>query len=265
MKVFISGDIEGVTGATHGDETTKKQADYSAFQEQMTAEVAAACEGALAAGAAEIWVRDAHASARNISASKLPLEAKLVRGWSGHPFSMVQELEASFAAAIMIGYHSPAGSNASPLAHTVSGRLAYIRINDRLSSEFLIHAYAASLVNVPVVFLSGDAGICEEAQALVSGITTVAVKHGSGSSTVSIHPDLALEKIRSGVQASLEGELSKCVIPLPERFSVEIGYKDHDEAYEAAFYPGASLKGTHAIRFETDDYFEVLRLMMFVI
>ena len=75
MKIFISADIEGVTGAADWNETDKAHADYSEFREQMTAEVVAACEGAIKAGAQEVWVRDAHDSARNIIAAKLPPEA----------------------------------------------------------------------------------------------------------------------------------------------------------------------------------------------
>jgi D-aminopeptidase len=54
MKVYISADIEGVTGTTHMDEVTKSKPDFREFQEQMTAEVAAACEGALRAGVTDI-------------------------------------------------------------------------------------------------------------------------------------------------------------------------------------------------------------------
>ena len=42
MKVYVSADIEGVTGTTHWDETEKQKPDYSEFREQMTAEVSAA-------------------------------------------------------------------------------------------------------------------------------------------------------------------------------------------------------------------------------
>jgi D-amino peptidase len=142
MKIYISTDIEGVTGTTHWDETEKGKSDYSEFREQMTAEVSAACEGALRAGAIEVWIKDAHASARNIIASKLPTEAQLIRGWSGHPFVMVQELDESFNAMLLIGYHSAAGSSGSPLAHTISDQAAFIKINDDFASEFLLHAYA---------------------------------------------------------------------------------------------------------------------------
>jgi D-amino peptidase len=265
MKVYISADIEGVTGTTHWDETTRSKPDYREFQEQMTAEVAAACEGALAAGATEILVKDAHGSARNIIAAKLPQEAKLVRGWNGHPFSMVQYLDESFDALMMVGYHSTAGADANPLAHIISGRVARFKLNDRYASEMLLHAYAAALVNVPLVFLSGDAGICEDATALNAQIRTTAVKQGMGDSTVSIHPQRAVEQIREGAQRALEGDVTTCLLQMPEQFSVEIEYRRHAEAYRASFYPGASQISPHAIRFESDDYFEILRLISFVI
>ena len=117
MKVYISADIEGITGTTHWDETDKAKADYTEFRQQMTAEVAAACEGALKAGVNEIWVKDAHDSARNIIAAQLPPETRLNRGWSGHPYFMMDRLDSTFQAVVMIGYHSRAGSGASPLAH----------------------------------------------------------------------------------------------------------------------------------------------------
>jgi D-amino peptidase len=265
MKVYISADIEGITGTTHWDEATKSKPDYKEFQQQMTAEVAAACEGALRAGATEILVKDAHASARNIIAAKLPREAKLVRGWSGHPFSMVQYLDQSFHALLMVGYHSCAGADANPLAHTITGRIARIKLNSRYASEMLLHTYAAALVDVPLVYIAGDAGICEQAVALNAHITTTAVKQGVGSSTVSIHPHLAVDQIREGAQAALEGDVSKCRLQIPERFSVEIEYRDHAQAYRASFYPGVCQVSPHAVQFETGDYFEVLRLISFVV
>jgi len=99
MKVFISADIEGVTGVTHWDETDLNKAEFAAASEQMTAEVAAACEGALEAGATEILVKDAHGDARNIIASKLPHEVRLIRDWAPEPLMMMQGLDKSFQAA----------------------------------------------------------------------------------------------------------------------------------------------------------------------
>ena len=85
MKLYISADIEGVAGIAHWDEANKSHAAYQEFREQMTLDVAAACRAALDSGIEELLVKDAHGSGRNIIASMLPEEARVIRGWSGHP------------------------------------------------------------------------------------------------------------------------------------------------------------------------------------
>ena len=263
MKIYISADIEGVTGVTHWDETELGKGDYGPFREQMTAEVAAACEGALEAGATEIWVKDAHDSARKIIASKLHHEAKLIRGWSGHPFIMVQELDDTFQGLVLIGYHSRGGAGTSPLAHTMTGSITRMSINERPASEFLIHTYAAAYVNVPVAFVSGDKGLCAEITQFNPHIGTLAVKEGIGNSTVSIHPDLATAGIREGVSKALKGDLSLCRVKLPAHFSVEIQFRRAYDAYHFGFFPGAMQKDDVTVRFENDSYYEVMRFLLF--
>jgi D-amino peptidase len=265
MKIYLSADIEGITGITHWNETDLEKADYGPFREQMTAEVVAACEGALAAGATEIWVKDAHDSGRNLIAARLPREARLVRGWSGHPFGMLQELDKTFQAVVLIGYHSRAGANTSPLAHTMNGSVHLLTINGREASEFLLAAYTAAYQGAPVAFVSGDQGLCAEIAAFDSTIATVAVKQGIGDSTVSIHPQAAIEQIQSGVTAAMQGRLAERKINLPDHFVVETTYRQHMKAYEKSFYPGAELLGARSVRFETGDYFEVLRFLLFTL
>jgi D-amino peptidase len=263
MKVFISADIEGITGVTHWDETDLGKAVSASACEQMTAEVAAACEGALEAGASEILIKDAHGSARNIIPSKLPHEARLIRAWAPHPFMMMQELDETFQAAALIGYHSRAGANTNPLAHTMTGAFARVSINGCGASEFLINTYTAAMLRVPVALVSGDKGLCEEVAGLNPAIGMVAVKEGVGNSSINIHPDLAVNRIREGVAKTLAGNLSKCLVTLPALFSTEIQFKEHSKAYTYSFYPGAKLKDPQTVLFEHQDYYEVLRFLFF--
>lgn len=266
MKVYLSADIEGVCGITDWSEADREHAAYPEFQERMTAEVVSACEGALAAGATEILVKDAHASGRNILAEQLPREARLLRGWSGHPNCMVQEIDDSFDAALFIGWHSGGSQGGNPLAHTLSSRkIAAITINDEVASEFLIHAQAAALVSVPVAFVSGDDDLCAEVLAYHEGIGTVAVTRGTGAATVGLHPAEARARIQAGVRDALEGELPTLLRPLPKYFQTEVRYKDARDAYRSSFYPGAHLESPTSIVFESDDWFEVLRLLQFVV
>jgi D-amino peptidase len=263
MKVYISADIEGVTGVTHWNETELDKGEYGAAREQMTAEVAAACRGALEAGATEILVKDAHDSARNIIAPELPREARLIRGWSGHPFMMMQELDSSFQAAVMIGYHSRVGAGTNPLSHTMTGNYVMISLNGQPASEFLINTYAAASVGVPLVFLSGDRGLCEDVTALNKNIATVAVKDGIGDSTTSIHPGLAVERIQAGVAGALKGDVSRCKVSLPKHLAIEIRFRRHQSAYHTSFFPGVRLVDPYTVRFESDEYFEILRFISF--
>ena len=231
----------------------------------MNREVKAACEGALAAGVKEIWIKDAHDSGRNLDHNEFPIETKLIRGWAGHPFSMVQGLDESFDAAIFIGYHSAGGTELNPLAHSMNAHdVKYIKINDEYASEFLIHGYAAATKGVPVIFVSGDKGLTKEVKSINEHISTLAVKDGIGASTISIHPQEAVNNIKQLVENSLKENLNKCTLTLPEIFKVEIEYANHIKAYRLSFYPGVVQISPHILRFESTDYFEVLRMILFL-
>ena len=265
MKIYISADLEGICGTSHWDEVTRGNERYPEFQKQMTAEVVAACRGAIEAGATEIWVRDGHDSAKNIIGSELPENTRLIRGWSRHPYMMMQELDSSFTAAIMIGYHARGGSDGNPLAHTMSSRVALLTINGRPASEFLINYYTSLYEKVPVVFVSGDRELCEHAADIVPGIGTTAAKYGTGDSTVNLHPDRVCEQIQQGVSRSLAGDLSARQQSLPNRFEAEITYSSSLDAYKNSFFPGATLITPQTVKFEAVDYFEVLKFFLFTL
>ena len=81
MKVYISVDFEGVAGSTSWSSTNLGDLEHGPMAREMTLEAAAACRGALAAGATEIYIKDAHESGRNMDISLLPKEAKIILGW----------------------------------------------------------------------------------------------------------------------------------------------------------------------------------------
>ena len=265
MKVYISVDMEGLTGIAHWDEVTRTKPDYPPFVDEMMNEVRAACEGANQAGAKEIWVKDAHGSGRNMSFTNLPDNITIIRSFNGHPYCMMQEIDNSFDAALMIGYHSFGSSDENPLSHTLDDIFSYIKINGEYASEFLINSYTAALVNVPVVFVSGDMGLCEHVNKINPKIKTVGLKKGIGDSVISIHPKLAFDRIKEGVENSLKGNVNECLQRLPGRFEVEVSFLNHVKAYKASFYPGMKKISSTNLLYESNDYFEVLRMFMFIL
>lgn len=265
MKLYISADMEGTTGICSWIETEKGNTDYDRMAYQMTQEVKAVCEGATQAGCHEIVVKDAHDSARNIIPEQLPDNVILIREWAKNPFGMMAGLDESFDAVALTGYHAAAGTDGSPLAHTWDLQNEFIKINGELTSEFRINAYIAAYFHVPVVLVSGDKMLCEEAQALIPSITTVAVNEGIGKAVKAIHPHKALTLLQEGIMVALKGDLKTSIPKLPEHFTVELQFREHDRAFKGGFYPGAKQSGMKKVTFEADDYMEVLRFLYFVL
>lgn len=264
MKLFLSADIEGTAGVAHWDETEKGHPGYEHFARQMSLEVAAACEGAVKAGYDEILVRDAHDSARNIDPELLPECVRIFRGWGSDPLSMMSGLDEGFDAVAFTGYHSPVGSPANPLSHTMNLQNTEVRLNGQMASELLINSLTAGYFHVPVAFVSGDEGLCAWMNSVSPNTVTVPVSRGVGNGSISIHPRRAVEAIRSGVERAL-AHPEVCRFPMPERFEAEICYKNHYQARSASFYPGARLMDSRRVTFEAQDYMDVLRFFHFVL
>ncbi|PAB59527.1 M55 family metallopeptidase [Anaeromicrobium sediminis] len=266
MKIYISADIEGITGVTSWSETSKGDSDYENGRIQMEREVNGAITGAKNKGAKDIWVKDAHETGRNIDPDSLPKDAKLLRGWSGHPFAMVEGIDDTFHACAFIGYHAASGNDGSPLSHTMNTtKIASMKINGIETSEFLIHAYAAASVGVPTVLVSGDERLCAHVKDINKNIEVVPVKKGIGEATINMHPELAVELIEEKMEKALDGDISKCMIELPKSFEVELEFTKHKDAYTGSFYPGMEQTGPTKLLYKTDKYFDVLRMISFVV
>jgi D-amino peptidase len=261
MKVYISADIEGVVGVSHWDEATIGKPGYDAAAARLTAEVAAACEAAIDAGADEILVQDAHDSARNIDHAALPERVRLVRGWSDDPRCMAQELDASFDALVLIGQHAASGTGGNPLAHTFSLANSRLSINGEIASEYLVLRYTAAYYGVPLAFVSGDAWVAAQARRLEPGVEALAVKEGRGNSTIDLHPAAALRGIREGVARGLARPSR---LELPPSFDLRIAYQHHGRPFKTAFYPGVEKSGDRELRFVSSDFYELLRMLLFV-
>lgn len=264
MKVFLSADIEGTAGIAHWDEAMRAHSDYAEFHALMTAEVVAACEGARAAGAEEVVIKDAHSSARNLILGQLPDYARIIRGWSGHPDLMMFGLGPDFAAAIYTGYHAKAGSESNPLAHTLTGRINRLLLNGELASELTLNALCAARYDVPSVFVAGDAGICADARAMLPGIETVATLEGAGHGTASLSPTRAQAMIREGVERALSGNLSGRRPALADRYEMVIEFNNPSDAYKGSWYPGAKPHGPCTIALAATDFFDIQRALRFI-
>ncbi len=264
-KLFISADIEGTCGIAHWDETEHGKPDYEYFRGQMTREVAAACEGALAAGYEDILIKDAHSTGRNIIPAGLPEAARILRGWAKHLYIMMAGLDDSFDGVVFTGYHAAAEMPTNPLSHTMNGRNNYIKINGVLASELMLNSLTASMLGVPVYCVCGDKGLCDWVQSVNPNIQVVPVSEGCGNGSLSIHPAVAVRRIRETVEKAVQLPREACLFPMPEHFVVEINFKQHYDALGGSWYPGCVQTGARTVQFEADKYEDVLKFIYWVL
>jgi D-amino peptidase len=260
LKVFISVDMEGITGVVNADDARRGGKDYDYFRQTMTREANAAIEGALAAGATEIIVRDSHGTALNLLPEMLNRNSRLLRDWSQGPMYMMEGIDETYDAAIFVGYHASAGTPDGVLDHTSSGDVTDVTINGISMPETGYNALMAGYHDVPVIFVAGDKAVCDQAEALLGDIETVAVKEGIGAAALNLHPEVAREQIRAGVERALRNLDDYEPYKLDAPYTLVLTLKTEQNIYRgAALYPGAERTGDWELTYRSDDVMEIIR------
>jgi D-amino peptidase len=175
VKVYLSADMEGITGLVDAEDVQPPGRDYERGRALMTEDVNAAVRGAYAAGATAVLVNDAHGPMRNILPDLLDPRATLIKG-RPKPMGMIESLTGEYDAVLCVGFHARAGV-LGVLSHSFMGHeIEDIWLDDDPTGEIgLLHA-AASAYGVPVALLTGDDTACAEMKAWDPAVATVPVK-----------------------------------------------------------------------------------------
>jgi D-amino peptidase len=207
MKVFISIDLEGITGVCKEEQTDPTGPEYSSACAAMRADLDAALDGCFSAGATGVVVCDGHAAGRNLRVTGLPDRVALV-GSSPWSLDMMTGINGSFDAALFLGYHARAGVAAAVLEHTCAYKVFSVAMEGLEVGEFALNAMLAGHFGVPCTFVSGDDKAVAEARGLVSGIGAAVVKTSLARTCASaLPPAVTAPLIREGVRAALTEKL----------------------------------------------------------
>lgn len=249
MRIYIMADFEGACavvgepGVPLGAGT--RQYDFAA--RMVVAEINAAVEGALVAGATDVMVNDAHGGGLNLPYEDLHPAVRIVLGAS-QPRRM-PGLTSDFAGVFLIAYHAMAGAEGGVLAHSYSSTsIQNLWLNGSLVGEIAFDAALAGTLGVPVLLVTSDAaGVAEATAALGPQVGTVAVKEGLGrNGAISLHPRRAQALIRDAAEDAVRhvDEAVPYVVPPPYRVRRE--YKLESQAEQDLKRAGA-----HATRLDS--------------
>ena len=183
MRVYISADIEGVTGVVTWGQAGGPRAEHYDWQHarrMMTHDVNAAIRGARTAGAERIVVKDSHGGGKNLLIADLEPGVELLSGSGSGALGMMEGVDAGFDCALLVGYHAMAGTAAGVMEHTISGIVHRYWINGMPAGEIAMSAAAAGACGVPLVMVSSDEAGCREAEQLIPKVRAAITKHGIG-------------------------------------------------------------------------------------
>lgn len=186
-KVFISADMEGISGISASDQLSPSGAEYGRSRKMMAEDVNAAIRGARRGGATEIVVNDSHGSMRNLRLEDLDDQVRLI-SHSFKPSGMMEGLDESFDAVIFIGYHARAGNATGLFAHTGSGVVRDVRVNGTSLGEGGLNTMVAAWYGVPVALVTGDDVAVKQVAETATSARTVAVKRAINPRAVELRP-----------------------------------------------------------------------------
>lgn len=256
MRIFISADMEGVTGVAARNHVDENHPEYQRFRRLMTEDVNQVIEGAMKAGATEFLVTDAHGPMTNVMIEHLHPAAQLMSG-SNKPMGQMQGVDRDFAAVFLVGFHAREGSPDGFLNHTLMGQLVTrISCNGQEMGEVGLNAHMASHFGVPVTLVTGDDQVAEEARSLLGGDLETAVVKTSIDRTVAhcLPPAQSHPILRTAAQRAVE----KTAVARPLEFEapvrLEVTFKTTPQAHICSWFPTVERVDSKTIAITADTY-----------
>jgi len=263
VRVYISVDMEGITGVAVGKHVTPGEKEYDRFRRLMTQDANAAIEGALAAGATEVVVSDGHGPMTNLLIEELHPAARLLSG-SNKLLAQLEGIDRGFDAAFFVGYHQREGGGDGILNHTLIGRIVYeVRINGQPVDEAVINAGLAGAFGVPVALVTGDAALCAEVQQRLPGVIVAPVKEAIDRVVgLSLTPERAHALIRERAIEAVRAVQAKRigVYRAPSPVTFEVDFKRTAPARMTTLFGGVERRGPRTIAITDTDYVRAFKL-----
>lgn len=250
-KVFISADMEGISGISASDQLSAAGAEYNRSRKMMADDVNAAIRGARRGGATDIVVNDSHGSMRNLRLEDLDGQVRLI----SHSFKrsgMMEGLDETFDAAIFIGYHAKAGHPGGLFAHTGSGVVRDVRVNGQSLGEGGLNTLVAAWYGVPVALVTGDDVAVAQVAEVATQAKTVAVKRAINPRAVELRPFAVVHReIEEAAYAGVR-DAAKMTPQRAASYKVEVQFDDLAIPEVAQNLPTMSRPAPDTIAYESD-------------
>jgi D-amino peptidase len=260
LKIFISVDMEGIGGIGTSAMVNSGQKDYETGRRLMTDEVNAVVATIFEAGAATIVVNDSHGDMQNLLHTQLDSRVEYIQS-NIKPLGMVQGLDSSFDGVIFIGYHAMAGTENGFLAHTGSGVVKGLWINNVEVGEGGLNTYFAGSVGVPVIVACGDKTFSEEIKKLIPTRTVITKEAIGASAAKLLHPEVVKKTMKQVTKEALAdiGKTKALAVQGPIEFKIKVD--DPTRADVAMSIPGVKRVDGYTVSYQAKNMEEAYKLI----
>ncbi len=259
-KVYISADMEGISGIVGDDQVSAGGAEYGRSRKLMAEDVNAAVRGAIAGGATEVVVNDSHGGQRNILPEDLDPSARLITH-SFKRYGMMEGLDETFDAVLFVGYHAKADTPGGLFAHTGSGVVRDVQIDGRSVGEGGMNTLLAGWYGVPVVLVTGDDVAVAQVREVATEARGVVVKRAINVRAAELMP---LREARKEIEASARmavADAKKYAPKRPSSVRVRLRYRNFTYPEIAEAFPAIKRVEPDTIEFTATTMPEAYRLI----
>ena len=261
LKIFISVDMEGVGGIGTSEMTRAKGKDYNLGRKLMTDEVNAVVSAIYEYNSsAEIIVNDSHGDMQNLNHQDLDPKVVYIQG-NKKPYGMVQGLDKSFDGAIFLGYHARAGTARGFLAHTGSGSVKGLWLNETEVGEGGLNAFYAGEMNVPVILAAGDDVFTKQFGKLVNS-ELVTTKTALTAQVAQLkHGTVVQKELSEATLRALKKIKTKKPIKLKNNVSIKLKFSSTTHAEILQAIPSMNWIDGYTVQYNAKDMVEAYALI----
>lgn len=263
MKVYISVDMEGISGLVRWPDVVPQGIDFERNRRLMTLDANAAIEGACEAGASEVVVEENHGveDLCDLLIDEVDPRCRVVRGAGRPTATTMAGLDADCGVVLLVGHHACAGSHPGIMAHTVYyQKFKSVRLAGRDVGESELFTIRAGELGVPVGLVTGDQVVGEQLRKRAPWAEAVEVKRAlSNVAGDVIPPARARELIRAGARRAVERARSGELEPYrgePAPYEIEVELREPaPEAMRANLdtLPEFRLEGDRTVHIVAED------------
>lgn len=261
LKIFISVDMEGIGGIGTAEMTRSNGKDYQLGRKLMTAEVNAVVSAIIKFNNdAQILVNDSHGDMQNLIHQELDPKVVYIQG-NKKPYGMVQGLDESYDAAIFIGYHARAGTAKGFLAHTGSGAVKGLWLNNREVGEGGLNTYFSGEMDVPIILAAGDDVFTKQFGKLVD-CELVATKNAVTAQVAKLkHGTVVERELFDATTRALKTIKNKRPIKLKNPVEIKLKFSTPTHAEILQAIPGMEWVDGYTVKYKANNMVEAYALI----